>query len=466
MSETEKIPLPAHLERFFELWKRAGLAAAYVVGGYVRNSLLALPLSDLDIASAVLPQELAALCGEEISVEERAFGLGTVVVKQRFEGQLFVYEYTAFRCDNYGRGGGHTPVSVRFTQSMDEDALRRDFTANALYMDRDGRVLDPTGRGIAAVREKRIEQVTSCTLKEDALRILRMVRFAAELGFDVEEKTLNCAQTYVRQLREISAERVRDEFFKILLADAKYSNRDGVLFGLHLLKALGAFAYIIPRLEEGDGLVQNKKYHAYDVLEHSLQSCACAPPDLEVRLAALLHDIAKPAAFFETGKMYGHDKIGAELAKSALLALHVDKETIANVCALIRAHMFDLNNDAGRRAIIRMISKLGKDQFLKLCAVREADFCGSGMGNPAVSAQKWRAVLKELIEKEAPLSLNQLAVNGNDLKKELGIQEGRRVGELLCMLHAHALKKPSQNSYKSLIRYAKIINTCGNQKKD
>ena len=151
MREGEPLPLPGFLKRFFELWKGAGLADAYLVGGYVRNLLLGLAEGDLDIASPELPQEVARkLQCEEVCVEERAYGLGTVVIKQRFDERLYVYEYTAFRCDNYGRGGAHTPVSVAFTQDMDLDAQRRDFTINALYMGADGRAADPTGRGLAA----------------------------------------------------------------------------------------------------------------------------------------------------------------------------------------------------------------------------------------------------------------------------------------------------------------------------
>ena len=461
MREGEPLPLPGFLKRFFELWKGAGLADAYLVGGYVRNLLLGLAEGDLDIASPELPQKVARkLQCEEVCVEERAYGLGTVVIQQRFGERLYVYEYTAFRCDNYGRGGAHTPVSVAFTQDMDLDAQRRDFTINALYMGADGRVADPTGRGLAAIGNRLVEQVTEETLAQDALRILRMVRFAAELGFEIDGQTYACAKRYAPQLQDISAERIRDEFFKILLADQKYGNTDGVLCGLHLLKDLGALRFIVPRLEDGDGLAQNPNYHAHDVLEHSLRACACAPPDLEVRLAALLHDIAKPEAWHETGKMYGHDKLGAVLAEQALSALRVDKETTRHVCALVRAHMFDLNNDAGKRAVIRMIAKLGQEQFLKLCAVREADFCGSGMGNPPLSAEKWRGILEELVSRDAPLNLRQLAVNGDDLMRELDLPAGKRIGELLQALHAYALKKPSQNNYKSLIKYAKIINTC------
>lgn len=455
--------MEAHIERFFKIWSEAGLPPCYLVGGYVRNCVLKLAGTDLDIASSAPPQALCALPAPEFLVEERAFGLGTVVVKQRFEGRLYTYEYTAFRCDSYGRGGAHAPRSVRFTDSMEEDAQRRDFTVNALYMGADGSVLDPTGRGLRAAGEGVIGQVTDGTLSEDALRILRMARFAAELGFTVEQATWECARAHVDGLADISRERIRDELVKILMADVKYGKKDGVLRGLHILKELGALSDIVPALAEGDGMEQNAQYHAYDVLEHSLRTCACAPPDLITRLAALLHDVGKPGVFREYGKMYGHDKAGAEIARAALRELRFDADTTDAVCALVGAHMFDLDNGAKKKAVVRQLMRLGERQFLRLADLREADFCGSGKGNPALSAEKWRKTLRELKEKGAPITRAQLAVDGNDIMRELGLEPGRQVGELLSALHAYALKKPAQNSYKNLIRYAKIINTYENR---
>lgn len=437
----------------------------YLVGGYVRNGLLGYAGGDFDVCSSAPPAALEALASEEISLEERAYGLGTVVLKQRFEGALYVYEYTAFRMDNYGRGGAHTPQSVVFTTDIGEDARRRDFTVNALYMAADGTVLDPTGRGLRDLKQRMIIQVSPETLTQDALRILRMVRFASELGFGIDPETWACAQAHIAGLADISKERIRDEFVKILLADQRYKNKDGVLAGLHALKALGAFAYIVPALTEGDGMGQNTQYHAYDVLEHSIRTCACAPGDLITRLASLLHDIAKPSVFRETGKMLGHDRRGAALAADALRALRFDSATIAAVSALVRAHMFDLDNRARRKAVTRQLTQLGEEQFLRLADVREADFCGSGKGNPALSAQKWREELFSLKEQNAPISRAQLAINGDDLMRELHLPQGKRVGELLRMLHAYALKKPTQNSYKNLLRYAKIVNTCENRPK-
>ncbi|MEA5002243.1 MAG: HD domain-containing protein, partial [Christensenella sp.] len=362
------------------------------------------------------------------------------------------------RCDNYGRGGAHVPQNVVFTTDINEDALRRDFTVNALYAGEDGNVLDPTKRGLAALCDKKIVQVCDDTLSEDALRILRMVRFSCQLGFTIEEETYACAQKYAHQLADISKERIRDEFTKILLSDAAYGVSGAVLKGLYLLKDLGAFRFIFPRLLEGDGVKQSATYHAYDVLEHSLRTCACTPPDLVTRLAGLLHDIGKPEALRRGGRMYGHERLGRAMSENAVAGLRYEKAVAAAVGELVENHMFDLNNTAGKKAVARLITRLGERQFLRLIDVREADFAGSGKGNPALSAQKWREILKELLDQNAPIDKKNLAISGNDLKNELGIPQGKRIGMLLSQLHEYAVKKPSQNNYKSLLRYAKIVN--------
>ncbi|MEG0585861.1 MAG: CCA tRNA nucleotidyltransferase [Christensenellaceae bacterium] len=446
-----------HLKNLMKRFAQKGFRA-YVVGGAIRNSLLGLKSDDLDVTGEATPDQVALLADEELRIEPRAYGLGTFVIQQWYENVWHVYEYTTFRCDNYGRGGTHTPKEVRFTKSMKEDALRRDFTINALYADGQGVLYDPLDRGLQDLRDRLIVQVNEDTLAQDALRILRMVRFCCELDFEISPSTYACAKEYVHQLANISKERIRDEFLKILMADTKYNTKNAVLRGLQILQDLGAFAYIVPQLLAGENFAQSTVYHKYPVLEHNIRTCACSEADIEIRLAALLHDVAKPAVYMRDSNMYRHDIDGADTSMQVLQELHIEKETAKNVSTLIRYHMFDLNNDAKKSSVIRMIAKLGASNFLKLCSLREADFCGSGMGNIAYSAWKWREILQELQNTGAPLHIEQLAVNGNDLKKELNIPQGKRIGELLKKIQLYAIKKPTQNDYKSLIRYAKILN--------
>ncbi len=449
------IEVKAHIKALME-WFAACGEPLYMVGGYVRSALLGLPSYDMDVCSPLPAPKLRKFSGESINVTEREYGLGTVVITQRFGGNTYVYEYTTFRRDSYGRGG-HRPQSVSFTTDISLDAARRDFTVNALYMDGAGNVLDPTGRAMADLAARRLCMCGEETMEQDALRILRLCRFAAQLGFAIEERTAARAQANAPQLAGISAERVRDEFVKTIMADAAYGNADGVLHGLALLLELGALEHIIPELLAGEGFEQTPKYHAYDVLEHSFRSCAAAPPDVTTRLAALLHDVEKPDAYAQDGNMYRHAELSARAAGEILQRLKFDSRVVKNVVQLVAAHMYDLENEAGRASVNRMLVKLGREQFLRLCDLREADFIGSGRGADPASARKWRGMLAELEAQAAPLTLDMLAVTGDDLMRELGIPQGREVGELLQKLHALALKKPSQNNYKNLIRYATMM---------
>ncbi len=427
----------------------------YLCGGCVRNTLLGIPVNDWDITGPNDPAQLAQMEAEDVQVADKAYGLGTFIIRHKFEGTWTVYEYTSFRTDNYDRKGGkHYPNAVRFTNNIDEDAARRDFTINALYADAQGQVLDPTKRGLQDLTRRRLMQITPETLQSDALRILRMARFAAQLGLTVQPQTLECATRYASQVHDLSAERVREELNKILMADAAYGS-GSVMTGLSLLHRTGVLRVLIPELYEGEGVRQNPVYHRYDVLQHALHACAQSKPDLTLRWAALLHDVGKPRAFAQYGNFYEHPKIGARLAHDILTRLRCEAQMILQVQTLIAHHMYDLDNAARRKSVTHLILKLGVDPFRLLCDLRDADFDGSGMGNTAQSSEKWREVLHAMQEKKAPLSVQDLAIGGKDLMEELRIPAGPLIGTLLRDCLIYAAKKPSQNNKASLLRYAK-----------
>lgn len=438
----------------------------YLVGGYVRNKLLGLPITDIDVCAPVHAQLLQALGNKDFWVTERAYGLGTVVIHQNYGEEEYTYEYTCFRSDSYGRGGVHRPQSVHFTENIALDAARRDFTINALYADTQGNVTDPLGRGLQDIQQRQIAACAPDTMQQDALRILRMVRFSAQLGFAVQQQTLQDAKSCAKNICNISPERIRDELEKILLSDTAYGNKDGVLTGLYLMKQIDAFACVIPELLEGDGFAQKPEYHAYDVMEHSFRACAAASPNLRVRLAALLHDVAKPATYKQDGNMYRHAQTGQLAAETILRRLKFETAVVRDVGQLVACHMFDLTGEAKRKAVTHMIVQLGQEQFLRLCSLREADFEGSGRGAVPTSAQKWREILAELELANAPLRREDLTVDGNDLMRELGIPPGKQLGQLLFALHEIALKKPKQNNYKNLMRYATMMYTGKSGKND
>lgn len=430
----------------------------YFVGGYVRDALLGYESHDSDVCAPVEALSLKRAADgsgdKRFKVTDRAYGLGTVIIIDKCAGN---YEYTAFRQDNYGRGGAHTPESVTFTKDIKKDAERRDFTVNALYLAPDGEALDPLGAGIDDLKSGTIRQCAPDTLSQDALRILRMVRFAASLDFAIEPKTFEAAKSNVSGLADVSKERIREEFAKILLADTYYGKKNAVMRGLYMLKDLGAFRYIILELLEGDRFTQSKKYHKYDVLDHNLHACAAAPPKLTLRYAALLHDLGKPRAFKADGNMYNHPETGAEMARAALKRLTESKEVISQVGILIENHMFDLDNSAKENAVLRRASKMGREAFCDLIAIREADIAGSGTPAKSNTAQKWRDIMENSQSENVPVERSELKVNGSDLIRELGLAPGKGIGALLEELHAYALENPDRNSYQNLIEYAKMI---------
>ena len=440
---------------------------AYAVGGFVRNTLLNLPYADLDICSALPPTDASALMREAgFHVVEKALDFGTIEIHFIFEGQKTIFEHTTLRKDFYGEDGSHRPQRVVFTNDLREDAVRRDFTVNALYADlTTGEVLDITGRGLAHLRQGMIAAAHEDpyqTIKDDGLRLLRLVRFACELGFEIDPSLWDAAYEKISLLTDISAERIRDEVAKIMLSDSKYpqltKNTLPHKKGLLMLNYLSALQFVFPSLLLGMGIGQNTQYHAYDVFTHCIQAFAVSDPELTGRLAALLHDAGKPAALMENGNMHGHEIRGAEIAQSELKALAFDNKTIDTVALLIKNHMFDLQNMAKPLTIRKKAAELGADMFRKLIALRRADFIGSGKPMAMVeSADRWQKILDEMLAEKAPFTENDLNISGNDIMQALNIPEGALVGLIKKRLLAVCIARPSQNSRRFLLTHAKNI---------
>ena len=432
--------------------------SVYLVGGSVRNRLLGFPGGDLDITSAAQPKQVEQFCKEQgITVIPRAPELGTVELHLSVEGQKFVLEHTTLRRDFYPSDGSHRPGRVEFTEEIAEDALRRDFTVNALYVNMTtGEVEDPLNRGMKDLADRRLcacRQPAELTLREDGLRVLRMVRFACELGFDIQPELYRAAKANVHLLKDIAKERIRQELDKILMADVKYGIKGAHRRGLMMLKDLGAIPYTFPLLEEGKGVKQNPKYHRYDVETHNLASCAAACPDRYVRLAALLHDLGKPRAAAAQGNMHGHEDIGAQMAVEQLRQLKYDNRTIEIVSQLVKHHMFDLTGEAKTNTIKKKAAQLGKEQFTRLIALRRADFAGSSGAARADMAAVWQRVLDEMVRNQTPFSVNELKIDGKDLMK-LGIPEGRLLGQIKERLWQLCVLKPGQNKKELLLKHA------------
>lgn len=440
----------------------------YAVGGMVRSSLLSLPVQDVDIASALQIEAAEALLAQKgIKTKRKGVFFGTLDIE--CGGERF--EYAAFRAERYGEGGSHRPSEVRFGATLEEDAFRRDFTVNALYLDiLSGAVLDPTG-GLRDL-ENGILRATSkdpgIILSDDGLRILRMARFAAELGFTVEEKTLLAAKRYSGGLKDIAPERVREELDKILLSDIRYHRgKAQVFYGLDLLRQCRAIDVILPEIAAGRGISQRPQYHAYDVEEHMLRTAGEAPPVLHLRMAALLHDVGKPVAYRSTGRMYGHDKLGENISREILQRLRCPALFTEKVTKLVRLHMYDLNGSAKESTLRRRFAEWGKEVSHDLVAIREADVHGSGIITGEVkSAERWKKFLSRMDAEHAPFHTNELNCTGKDIMEWLSLPPSPRVGEVKAQLLRHCACHPKDNSRERLQKITKDIGAKAKWKND
>lgn len=449
-----QIPIPAPARRF----AAAVGAPVYLVGGAVRNALLGLPGADLDVAGALPPQVVADRCrAAGFAVEPRSRALGTAGV--RVDGETL--EYTAFRAERYAPGGAHRPESVQFGATLEEDAARRDFTCNALYADcTSGAVTDPLG-GLPDLAAHTLRQAAPRTLESDALRVLRLVRLACELGFGIEPATFDAARAHAGGLFDIAPERRREELDRILVCDARYpaAGRDearSVLRALRLLDAIGAWPCLIPEVEAGRNQAQRPDHHRYPVMEHLFHACAAAPATPVLRLAALLHDIGKPACLAATGRLWAHDRYGEAIVRERLAALRYPGAVVSRVAALVRHHMYDIRNTARTATLRAQFVRWGRPLTEQLIALREADIRGCGYRTDYVHA-RWRALLAEMAADGTPFSEAELAIDGAGIMCALGIGPGPRVGQVKRALLLHCARHPEDNTPDRLAALARDI---------
>lgn len=427
---------------------KAGFSA-YLVGGCVRDMLLKREPKDWDIATDATPDEIQKLFPE--SVYENQFG--TVGIKTGSEDpRLAIVEITTFRTES-GYSDKRHPDEVRFAKTIEEDLARRDFTMNAIAMDMAGEdsgemaLVDPYG-GEKDIQAAMIRTVGNAAERfgEDALRLMRAVRLATELGdlgFEIEADTKKAIHKLAPLLENIAMERVRDELIKIIEAPRA---ADGIL----LLEETGLLKYVLPELCEGVGVGQNL-HHVYTVFEHNVRALRYAVEknySPAVRMAALLHDVGKPRTKRGEGlhsTFYGHEVVGARMARKMLERLHFSKEFIEQVVHLIRRHMFFYNvGDVSPAGVRRFVARVGVENIDDLLKVREADRIGSG--TPKAVPYKLRHLLF-MIEKvkRDPISPKMLAVDGEDIMRLTGEPPSRKVGHILAALLEEVLDDPRKN---------------------
>lgn len=456
------IKMPEKLTELAEIFEQNG-HQLFAVGGFVRNSLLNISGGDIDICSDLDAKTVFEMLKDDESffTVQRDSDLGTIAVHDKKSKQYF--EYTAFRQDNYSEGGKHRPEYVTLTNDMLLDAKRRDFTIGALYADaNDGFVYDPLNALYDL--DKGLIKTTSDDpfeiIKDDGLRILRMVRFACELGFYIDPLLYKQAKKHIGYLKDIAVERITEEFNKIILSDKKYLTIDKRismpehLRGMLILFDLGALEYIMPELLEAKGTKQNKKFHAFDVLTHLFFVYKLVPPELELRLAGLLHDIGKPEAKKDHGDMKGHAKIGTEIAYIALKRLKYKNSIIDRVCLLISEHMYDLRGNIAYEDLLEHLARLGLNESEQLLVLKKAD--ASGKGKEEIDQdiiEKWERALNELKKGCIPLSVNELLISGEDIK-QLGIY-GKDIGFIKEKLFSYVIRHPKENKKDRLIELSK-----------
>ena len=418
---------------------------AVLVGGSVRDLLLGGRPDDWDVATSAPPEAVTARF--EGSVWENRFG--TVLVPGRDRVEVTTYRSESAYSD------GRRPDDVTFHGSLADDLARRDFTINAVAWRPDepggtrGRLVDPFG-GLDDLRAGRIRAVGRAAdrFAEDALRVLRGVRFALRFGFEVEPDTEAALRAAVPSTASLSGERVRDELRR-LMVDPRIIPSGA----LERWEEIGLLAVQLPELARLRGVAQGKP-RGGDALDHSLWTADALPPDDPVlRLGGLLHDIGK-ADTASGGHFIGHEEVGAQLAEAALRRLRFGTRDIARVRHLVRQHMFGYDASWTDAAVRRFIRRVGHDALDDLFALRAADNAASGVTEPD------RGGLEELrarvaAEEAAPIASRQLAVDGHDLQAELGLEPGPLIGRLLDHLLEAVIEEPDRNERATLLSMAR-----------
>lgn len=428
---------------------------AFLVGGCVRDLLLNKEPKDWDITTNASPEEIQEIFPD--SFYENNFG--TVGVKTESEDpKLKVIEVTPYRLEAKYSDYRH-PDSVSYSKNLSDDLKRRDFTMNALAMNKSGEVTDQFG-GEKDLKNKVIKTVgdPKDRFNEDALRILRAIRFSAELGFSIEGETMDAALSRGNLLKEISRERIRDEFTKIIKSD-------NPMTGMGMTEKMALLGHISPDLEKAVGVSQNKEAHKFDVFEHlvrSLQHAADKDFTFEVRLAALFHDISKPETKRTTkeGKttFFGHEVVGARVTKKNLEDLKFSKEIIEKVTKLVRWHMFFSDTEQiTLTAVRRMIARVGEENIWHLMDLRKCDRIGTGRPKEQpFRFRKYQSMIEEALRD--PISVQMLKIDGEVLIKEIGMKPGPSIGNILHALFDEVLNDPTKNTLEYLKGRAGELN--------
>ena len=462
-----RLIVPSYVQKVARSLIKEGFEV-YLVGGAIRDILMGKKPNDYDLATNALPDEMLEIFPKSVSVGAK-FGTILALVKD-LEGETQEVEVTTFRSES-DYTDGRWPTNVKFVEKIDKDLGRRDFTINTLALDlssndldgeeteKEWELYDPFN-GITDISLKVIRAVGTPIerFKEDGLRAFKACRLASQLDFEIEPETFKAIQQAIPVAKQVSMERIRDEFMKMLNKSPKPSK------GIDLMRQAGLLAIFLPELIEGID-VEQKLYHADDVYTHSLKACDFAQDD--VKLAALLHDIAKPRTDMGNGHFYGHDVMGAQMTEEIMKRMKFPKSEIERVVNLVRNHMFYYPHVAGEinmealqevmlnqwsdSAVRRFLKRVGDENVEDLFRLRIAD----ATSNPKSAFQpeeinQLQEHISKVRQEDMALKVSDLAISGDDLVA-IGMKPGKRVGEILNALLDMVIEDPLLNTKEKLL---------------
>lgn len=416
--------LPEYIQNFMAQFETSGFKI-YVVGGTVRGLLMKRQVDDWDFTTNAKPEEIMKLFPH--SFYENTFG--TVGIPEEIDGEKIVFEVTTFRKES-GYSNTRHPDKVEWANKVEDDLARRDFTMNAIAFD--GKEYVDPYEGKKDIEAKIIRAVGDPDIRfnEDALRLMRAIRQSAQLQFQIEEKTLESIKRNAHLIKNISWERIRDEFFKILESDFPAE-------GVYLLKDVSILEDILPEVTDCFAVdqVSPERHHIYDVGTHLVESLRhCPSKDVITRFATLIHDIGKKKTQRKDEKtgiitFYNHEVVGAQQAEEIANRFKLSNKQREKLVKLVRLHQFTVSEEQSDKAIRRFIREVGKEHIDDMLALRTGDRLGSGSKETS-----WRTELfKKRIEEVqiVPFSITDLKIDGNDVMKELGLKPGPEIGKIL-----------------------------------
>jgi len=460
--------IPDYVTCVTEKLEKAGFEA-FLVGGCVRDLIMGRDSKDWDITTNAKPEEIIPLF--EKTIYENTFGTVGIVFEdvspetpnlEPITSNLkpIIVEVTPYRTEAKYSDFRH-PDEVKFSDNIEDDLKRRDFTINAMAFNiSKGQIID-FYKGQQDIKDKIIRAVGNPNdrFQEDALRMLRAIRFSTQLDFVVSHETMQAIVDNARLIENVSSERIRDEFTKIIMSDNS-------VVGITMLQKLGLLKYIIPELEEGIGCEQ-KGGHIFDVWEHSLHALDNATKkkwSLEIRLSALFHDIGKPRSRRKGIKkeytFYGHEVVGARITKQIMERLKYPRGTTEKVLSFTRNHMFFSDTEKiTLSAVRRIIQHVGKENIWDLMKVRECDRVGMKKAEAPYRLRKYFAMIEEVLHD--PISVGQLAIDGEYMINVLHMKPGPRMGWILSALLEEVLDDPTKNTKEHLSELVGSLDMLG-----